>query len=724
MKQENNTFLRSTLMNFIPFIVMSLLVISFLEHSFSMLESDVAAVSQGQMQSVVAGLEDNISDTAAVASDIYLDPALSAAQLAAYEQPTVDGIAQLGAYQRRLSLYSTIFVSYWPDRAVSSVGTVSYETLTQVTLQLSAHGEQQFRDAMQSGEFQHVALLETETDEHYLFVVYYYPGGTRTAERWIGFLINADELQDEVQSALRATDGVAVLCYGDRPIAETVSPAASGAPETVADCLARLRAGADKFAGYSIFNADAPRLDLTLRVALNNSTLKSDLIAEEIKMIVIGVLVFVAMAVFLWLASRYNYQPIQKIKEIAQSHMPDVERAKHDSDFDFIRKALEQNFAKQSRQEELFRRFQRETRKQMGWLLLSGAVPEELRSPEMIEYFGLQADAPYYAAIGVRLMAGAKFGPHESDRICEIPGVLTCYMIQGGAVSVLAALQTRDADCAVRRALAEQIQAELRAQDIPYHYAACGMVYEQLTDVHQSQKEMQTALGAALDSDELVRFFENLARVSGKPDHRASERLLKFRAELRGGHADRARAVLDELLPCVGAGEERFVRYVIVQTLLEAHQDAAADAQPEALLALVGLDNDAFHREIDRLLAQMFRSAEDSDRTLDGDAVVAYVRANFANPELSQDAVAAHFRCSTKSVTRVIKKKQGCSYQDFLTALRMKRACELLLTGLDTQKIVERVGYYDLSSFNRRFKSIFGVPPREWRAQHQSDRES
>ena len=61
-----------------------------------------------------------------------------------------------------------------------------------------------------------------------------------------------------------------------------------------------------------------------------------------------------------------------------------------------------------------------------------------------------------------------------------------------------------------------------------------------------------------------------------------------------------------------------------------------------------------------------------------------------------------------------------CNMLDYLIDLRMKLAKELLrTTTLPLKDISEQVGYYNVSSFIRRFKTHEGITPNSYRFQHQ-----
>lgn len=58
------------------------------------------------------------------------------------------------------------------------------------------------------------------------------------------------------------------------------------------------------------------------------------------------------------------------------------------------------------------------------------------------------------------------------------------------------------------------------------------------------------------------------------------------------------------------------------------------------------------------------------------------------------------------------------TYIDYLTGLRMERACELLkTTELSVQDICRSVGYIDLSSFRRKFKLLYKQNISQYREQ-------
>jgi AraC-like DNA-binding protein len=102
------------------------------------------------------------------------------------------------------------------------------------------------------------------------------------------------------------------------------------------------------------------------------------------------------------------------------------------------------------------------------------------------------------------------------------------------------------------------------------------------------------------------------------------------------------------------------------------------------------------------------------------DRICRYLVENSARPiALPQAAAAAHL--SVPAFTRFFRKCTGKSFVEYLTELRVGAACRLLV---ETDRTVIQVcfasGFSNLSNFNRRFRDLKGVTPREFRRQYSS----
>ncbi|GIQ64495.1 hypothetical protein PACILC2_30630 [Paenibacillus cisolokensis] len=84
--------------------------------------------------------------------------------------------------------------------------------------------------------------------------------------------------------------------------------------------------------------------------------------------------------------------------------------------------------------------------------------------------------------------------------------------------------------------------------------------------------------------------------------------------------------------------------------------------------------------------------------------------------DLSLDLLADKLNLSAAYLSVYIKEKTGANFSDHLNAVRVRKAKELLSgTDLSVQEISVRIGYRNVTSFNRMFKKITGIPPGEYR---------
>lgn len=98
---------------------------------------------------------------------------------------------------------------------------------------------------------------------------------------------------------------------------------------------------------------------------------------------------------------------------------------------------------------------------------------------------------------------------------------------------------------------------------------------------------------------------------------------------------------------------------------------------------------------------------------------LSYLREHFATNGLSLGTVAREACMSRYHFSRTFKSQTGMRFIDFVTMLRLNAARSLLLTTDDSvTSICYRVGYGDLSHFERTFKRRFGMCPSEYRGRH------
>ena len=99
------------------------------------------------------------------------------------------------------------------------------------------------------------------------------------------------------------------------------------------------------------------------------------------------------------------------------------------------------------------------------------------------------------------------------------------------------------------------------------------------------------------------------------------------------------------------------------------------------------------------------------------DEIIAFIEGNYWKPEFSVQEIAEHFEMLSTNIGNYFKGKMDCGLLEYLINRRMRRAKELLrTTDMPVKEISYCVGYYNVSSFIRRFKQNEGITPNEYRA--------
>ncbi len=99
------------------------------------------------------------------------------------------------------------------------------------------------------------------------------------------------------------------------------------------------------------------------------------------------------------------------------------------------------------------------------------------------------------------------------------------------------------------------------------------------------------------------------------------------------------------------------------------------------------------------------------------DALLNYVM-NHYHEQLTLSEVAGQLRMSDGYFARFVKKSTGNTFNELLTRIRISKACEYLSSSdLQITKICYEVGYNNVSNFNRRFRELKHVTPRDYRCE-------
>lgn len=94
---------------------------------------------------------------------------------------------------------------------------------------------------------------------------------------------------------------------------------------------------------------------------------------------------------------------------------------------------------------------------------------------------------------------------------------------------------------------------------------------------------------------------------------------------------------------------------------------------------------------------------------------VKYIYYNY-NKDISLDDIAKKFNLSKSYFSRKFKAVTGFGYKEYITSVRLKKACDLLLDTDDSiTEIAEKCGFNDSNYFGDAFRKVKGVSPNKYR---------
>lgn len=133
------------------------------------------------------------------------------------------------------------------------------------------------------------------------------------------------------------------------------------------------------------------------------------------------------------------------------------------------------------------------------------------------------------------------------------------------------------------------------------------------------------------------------------------------------------------------------------------------------------LDTIAQTKEFDLLHNQAYIYLLKEEETNRINLVYNYVARNFRNPIFIEEP-ASLLNMTPSSFSRYFRMKTSKSFSSFVTEVRIRNACNLLSIA-ETKSIAQicyESGFNTLSNFNKQFKTMMGITPKEYRNKFQT----
>ncbi len=215
----------------------------------------------------------------------------------------------------------------------------------------------------------------------------------------------------------------------------------------------------------------------------------------------------------------------------------------------------------------------------------------------------------------------------------------------------------------------------------------------------------------------------------------------EFQTRLQQSTVSDVPALVDEVLdsPEGNRFNSTLMRYYALIDLLKMTARLVVKASPELdtkdIAARLSGEHDimtasgslpAFRQAAIALLQQAVALREESLSAMKYSHVISraekYVAENFCDPNISLISVAKYVGLSSAHFSTVFSQTVGRSFINYLTALRIERAKELLsTTNMKLSNIAMDIGYNEPNYFSHVFRKLEGITPKEYRTRTQGD---
>jgi AraC-like DNA-binding protein len=161
-------------------------------------------------------------------------------------------------------------------------------------------------------------------------------------------------------------------------------------------------------------------------------------------------------------------------------------------------------------------------------------------------------------------------------------------------------------------------------------------------------------------------------------------------------------------------GEVYQLKNAKAREIITKHQDLFLENLDHPIERLIDIVR-SLYGETMKALGQNARVPVIADRG----SILEYIEKEIHSPDFSIKSIADYFNLSVSTLSHRFKTSAGENISVYISALKLNYAKELLCTtGKTVAEIAAELGYFQTSSFIKKFKSSCGITPGEYRAQH------
>jgi len=447
-------------------------------------------------------------------------------------------------------------------------------------------------------------------------------------------------------------------------------------------------------------------------------------------------IVFVIGTIVATYLGRRHYKPIQQLEAAIQQQMGAVQETDSLDDFDRIEQQLSQFFEQNQQLLEEIKRQTPYAREQVLRRLLNGKLNHTKQLDILLESVAIQFyEESFFVILIDTHMMNKKVTIQNQAFLMEVLSELegTSYRAYGTelltspAIALLVSTNKPVVPVQMVKIIQEILTYMEKEQSIIPNICVGNPVTE-LTEINRSYIEALAVLDyqAMHGQAEEIIFYTDLDQqgYTQQFNYPTNEQL-KLVQSLNQGDLHIARESINHLIQYGIKYQQsvnglRLYGYYLLNTVLKTGMDLCGDdffIEGEQQAEFQSMED--LRRRLVTLVEKICLVVSNKPKNQESalkEEIFTYIDQYYASHDLSLDSLAEHLDVSISYLSRFIKKESGLTFSKYVQQLRLERIKEALVeTDLPIKDIIQSSGYYDVSNYTRKFKTLVGVTPGQYR---------
>lgn len=440
--------------------------------------------------------------------------------------------------------------------------------------------------------------------------------------------------------------------------------------------------------------------------------------------ITISIILLISGALIIFLLQKL-YAPIQTLGEKIKTVIPEDENK---NEFKGISKALDILATKNTDLESTLNSNMVDIRNSRLYRLINGAYQSRADFNTDNEELGIPLIYDYVSVLIVHVKSDEidikEYAESEKKRLKDIYTIYYCTEV-GKKKQIVFIFNSGEEQSA--RKLAENLMKHALDNHLVLTIGI-GCKTSDLTKVGQSFIEASSALDYRFikGNNTIIDFSEISGNINDKSIYPNSEMMALSNA-LSAHNQDAILGTLDQIIAIIKKDDMPIylVRSIISDMMTLINKSISLSEDRSAMtISLSKADNVQEAIELAEKWKEMIKASLKAEKNTEAAMkdIQQYIDDNCLKADFSAYETADRFNLTLPNLSKMFKDYSGKNLIDYTTEIRINTAKKLLCeTSLPISEIAEKIGYYNLSSFTRRFKQSLGISPSEYRALHREN---